>query len=1021
MGRRFMTMRVALVTAIAFAHAAVAATPPERVVNGWDFPRDTPTPPIVRTSGSDRDASGVLVIRLGEAQTASPVRYEAIECEARSKVKLKLRVAGHGTLAMGCHYYNRSNHWLGMVRAETVAVKAAQPTYRECNVTIPVHDADEVATVRPYFEISGRGTWAIGAFDYSILPPPSSAPMTSGGDFPPNFERLVVQDGDFALRVLPSIGKIAIDEVERPFIDNANAIIALRLTMTSVEGGEPVVVASWPFEEGVIRDATADLLSGLAGDYRVTGEYLDAKGRVLARGEGYSWVDFEDLASGRYIVGGILRNAHLENWLKTYKLGQKTFRFARYPFEVRDIGPSAAPLPGFLHPELEGNTVSVWGRKYRFASTGLFEQVSATQPEPTVGEAEEELLAGAVTLVVDGEPYAGSENTTTYTTFPDAVEVRHAGDIRGAALTIHSRVEQDGVVRLTVQLVPSSPLDVGRVTLRIPLHEDQATLFHELTDTTYRRLDRTKTGLEAGIGGHAGYTPSHKVDGDVVWRSIDCERIMPGSFNPLFWLGNEDRGFCYFADSDKGWLVDDGKSALELERRDGQVVLNINLVNRKPAPLAHKASWVIGLVATPVKPRLEHARGTIFPRWATLDKPFYKSLTNLRKLVMIGAGDPHFTAGSSAIQPLDAARTRELYEALRDERGSTYLEYWCSDYLPMSTPELATYFGEWSAQIRGAGLRASSWYKPYPGFEFAQASWIACRRIVPSYLDYRLWCFEEKLKDVGQLAFYEDNIHLRRFFDPAMGYGYYRGDGHRQVQFDLWSLRDYYRRIAEVYRRNGMENLSGAHASAAMVIPALTYCTFFFDGEQPARYVNSAEEDYVDRWRDVEYLRGHIMGRQFGIRTVFMSEINYSGDEATNLRHTRAWLSIMLPHDLGVWDAHISNREPVKAWHKVINDLDFYHQPPRLYPYWAKGEHKVFSHDHDDLLVTVYRQPGQALVILSNLADARELAVTLDHNRLGLQPTQAVMLEDNGEVLLEEATLTTRVPRHDYRLILLKE
>ena len=418
------------------------------------------------------------------------------------------------------------------------------------------------------------------------------------------------------------------------------------------------------------------------------------------------------------------------------------------------------------------------------------------------------------------------------------------------------------------------------------------------------------------------------------------------------------------------------------------------------------------------------ARGTIFPRWATLDKKFYKQLTNVKKIQMVGAGDPKFTAGSCAILPKDGNITSQLYAAAKDDKNSTFMEYYCSDYMSWAMPEFAMYFGEWAGQITSTKFRApSNWFKPYRGFDFVHASWIACRRIVPSYLQYRLWCIDQKFKCSPRLSFYEDNIHLREFFDPAFEFGYRTKDGNPRIQFDIWSLRDYYRKIAQIYRNHNIENQSGAHASAAMMIPALTYCPYFIDGEQPGRYATGPNRDYVDGWKDLDYFRGHILGREFGIRTIILSEIVYKGKTTLeDICQTRAFLAVMLPHDVAIWDGAMKNRTPVKAWHKIINDLNFFKENPRLYPYWATGKYKVTEHNDKDLLITVYRQKNSALAVISNFGNKRNVKFKLNTQNLQLSPKTAIDMENKKQnnIAFDGQNVSLEIPRHDYKVVLFK-
>lgn len=1006
-----MLKQLLVLTAVIGA-VIVSAADPKGVVEGWDFR------PFKKISAAGKD--GVITIKFNEPGKILPCRFRSIPCQTGAKVKLKITVMGKGKFSMGCHAYNKSNVWSTAARGKAVELIPGKMETFEFNMTIPAGKKGEVKAIRPFLDFGGTSELVFSKFEYTIQEPEQpEKEQTVGGVFPPFFERLNRETGDFPVRVLPSLNCVALDCIEKPFISEAMEIKSLKVCFVENKTNKVIAERCFTFHNGMIQDAVISLPENLAGEYRVIGEYLDKNNQVLCNGNGYSFVMFTDLNSGWYVVAGKKRNAHLKNIVKPYMIGQKVFYFGKYPFQEFEVKLSQDPLPGFQHPRSENNKVSVLGRTYHFSKNGLPCQIDVMQDEPTVGNKWENLLLEPITLQIDGEKITGTDNDSIKVS-STAAEVKNT---LNNTFDITSTIEQDGVIKLSIKLKKGVKISAENLRIQVPLKSSQATLYHDMTDLTYRRIDRKKrNSLNGNFGGHAGFVPQKKISGNIVWQSIDCDRTHPGSFNAMVWLGNEDRGFCCFADSGKDFLVDDDRSCFTIERKDDQVLLNINLVNRKKSLLPENTAWTIGLLATPAKQMSTTARGTIFPRWATLDKKFYAKLKNLRKIQMVGAGDPRFNAGSAAILPQDAERTRQMYESVKDDKKSTFMEYYCSDYMDWAMPEMAMYFSEWAGRIASLKTRQpSNWFKPYRGFDFAHSSWIACRRIVPSYLKYRLWCIDQKFKSSPDLAFYEDNIHLRDFFDPAMKYGYRSADGSPRAQFDIWSLRDYYRSIAEIYRKHGVENHAGAHASAAMVIPALTYCTYFIDGEQPGRYATSPNRDYVDAWKDVDYLRGHILGRQFGIRSIFLAEIAYKGKTAAeDIRQTRAWLAVMLPHDIALWDGSLKERTPVKAWHKIINDLDFFNNNPRLYPYWATGKYKVAEHNDKDLLVTVYRQNNRALAVISNFGKSRKVEFNLNSKKLMLKPQKALDMENPSrkDIAFDGSKVSLEIPRHDYRIVL---
>lgn len=1002
---------MSVLAAVVCAVIAAAAVP-KGVVSGWDFR------PCKNVTVTEKNKT--VTVRFNKPGKIMPNMFRSIPCTAGAKIKLKLKVMGEGKLDMGCHVYDKQNAWITAVRGKAVELVPGKMMSVEFNVTIPVSSKGEVKAFRPFIDFGGASELKFSGFEYTIQEPaPSQKDQTTGGKFPPFFERFYPGSSDFPVRVLPSLKLIALDFIEKPFVADAMDIKSLLVRFVENKTNKVAAEKCFVFQNGVIQDAVLPLPDDLSGEYRITGEFRDKDGKVISKGRGYSFVMLMDMNSGWYVIAGTKYNAHLKNIVRPYMVGQKVFYFGKYPFQDFEVKLSDVPLPGFQHPRAKDGKISVLGRTYHFNKNGLPSQIDVMQNEPTVGNKWEKLLASPITLQLDGKKITGKVNDTLQCS-STAAEVRNT---LSNIFDITSTIEQDGVIKLHLALKKGVKIAAENLRIQIPLRASQATLYHDMTDLTYRRINRKiKEVVQAGFGGHAGFLPEKKISGDVVWQSIDCDRRHPGSFNAMIWLGNEDRGFCCFGDSDKDFLVDNDRSCFTIERKGKTVLLNINLVNRKKSLIPENSTWTIGLLATPVKQMTSTARGTIFPRWATLDKKFYKKLTNLRKLQMVGAGDPRFTSGNCSILPQNAERTRQMYEAVKDDKNSGFFEYYCSDYLTWAMPEFAMYFGEWAGRITGIKGRApSNWFKPYKGFDFAHATWIACRRIVPSYLQYRLWCIDQKIKSNGNLAFYEDNIHLRDFFDPAMKYGYRAADGSPRVQFDIWSLRDYYRKIAEIYRINGIENHAGAHASAAMVIPALTYCTYFIDGEQPGRYATSPKRDYVDAWGDVDYLRAHVLGRQFGIRSMFLAEITYRGKNAAEDRQqTRAWMAVMLPHDIALWDGRLKDRGPVKVWHKIINDLDFFKNNPRLYPYWATGKYKVAEHNDKELLVTLYRQNNRALAVISNFGKSHTVKFKLNSKNLSLKLKKAVDMENSAakDITFDGSNVTLNIPRHDYRVVL---
>ena len=976
------------------------------VFNAWQYEAKSEAQKI-SISGNGDAAASMLSIRTDSRQKCSLFGKTPLSVNENSRIKIRFSVEGDGKVVFGLHLYHR-NTWQGMLQ-ETPVTESGEVNFI---IKTPL-GKPQVSQIRPFFNVLPGSRLSVGKIEVMKMP---EAPEKAEVELPlpEGFQLLAPGPNDFPVRFFASENRIVLDEINKPFDPSGNQVVSLTVSAVSKNDQKIIAEKSFFFRDGRVLNQSLPLPATYQGDFSISGKFLDKNQNVLLVGEGYSMVPHMDLTTGRYMVANMLRNAHLKKWVQKYPMGMTVFRQRKYPFQSRQFGKH--DFPGFAAPELEESTVNLSGRRYEYGKDGFLEQVMAEQLEPTVGEAKEKILAGKISLVCDDTVLAMTGTPLRIT--GKSVFWEQSACHSGAEWKISNRLDPDGVQKMNIKLTPVNGFAPGKVTLRIPVLESQATLYQNITDTAYRRKDQTKSLGSSLLGGHAGFTPVEKISGDTVWQSLGQERVSPGSFQPYLWLGNEDRGFCYFSDDERDWLVDDSQSAVELQRKDGQVILAIHFINRGKKPVENKLEWTVGLLATPVKAPLNHWRGSIFPRWMTMDKSFYSGLENCRKIIMVSAGAPAFNAGTQSIVSPDIERTQGMYKDVRDEFGSTYLEYYCSDQLNLNIPEVRTFFGEWAVTAANGASDSQSIRYLSSSYDPSSATVVYMQRFVPSYLAYRNWAIGEKINQVGALSFYEDNIHLRTFFDPARNRGFRDEQGRLHPSYDIWSLRDYFHSLASHYERHHFDNLTGAHGSASLLIPALTICSFFVDGEQPGRYDSADDKDYIDYWKDLDYMRAVSMGRAYGINTIFLSEMTFPGKDADG-HHSRAWLALLLPHDIAPWDGTNKNREPVKAWHKIVNDLDFYHDSPRLFPYWAKGKYKVFEHSHEDLLVTVWKQKKRLLVMLSNLGEKRSFTVRLIPEKLQIEQIGKLTDIENGEKIpVDGNCFVLEVPKHDYRLLL---
>ena len=164
-------------------------------------------------------------------------------------------------------------------------------------------------------------------------------------------------------------------------------------------------------------------------------------------------------------------------------------------------------------------------------------------------------------------------------------------------------MEFDGLIMMKLKYGPEasqSPL-LDSLQLDIPIRQENARLYIAHPDAVY--------------GMKCGEFPQKK---GIIFNSKDDLRNqrMLGTFTPYLWVGDMDRGFCWAAESDQGWITDDQKACLDVERRDRDIVLRFHFVG-KPSRIDRTRTIVFGLQASPVKPVANKWRGVWAPLQST--------------------------------------------------------------------------------------------------------------------------------------------------------------------------------------------------------------------------------------------------------------------------------------------------------------------------------------------------------------------------------------------------------------------
>ena len=165
--------------------------------------------------------------------------------------------------------------------------------------------------------------------------------------------------------------------------------------------------------------------------------------------------------------------------------------------------------------------------------------------------------------------------------------------------SVHS--EYDNYNVHTMQLFGVNGRKINRWTISFPLKSSEAWLFHAVSNMIRRNP--------------AGRIPQGDGcvwDGSMLFRTtaFGQETLHP-AFVPYIWLGGIERGLAWFADTSFGMKLDRKKKAVRIVRRNDNVILEIDLINR-PVTLREGHKVEFGTQSTPVKPIDQRIVNTTF-------------------------------------------------------------------------------------------------------------------------------------------------------------------------------------------------------------------------------------------------------------------------------------------------------------------------------------------------------------------------------------------------------------------------
>ena len=669
-----------------------------------------------------------------------------------------------------------------------------------------------------------------------------------------------------------------------------------------------------------------------AGSYVVAAEFSDAQGRSLGTG----------------------RSSPLE--------------IKHYPWMDEKVGVSDEVIEPWTPIQVEGTRVDCWGRRHWFAQTGLPDQIESSGSG---------ILAAPVRLAlkVKGQErrWELPRKVEVLKQTPGAVVLRGGGVGPNLRLTAECRIEFDGLLSFKLELLPTKPCEVEELRLEIPFAAKHAVLLHYAGDAIRRTC-------------YAGLTPAGQ---GMVWTSASIKpwhQGIKGSFVPYVWLGDDERGLAWFADTTRYWNPGP-RGETELYRQGQRVTLVVNFI-AAATRFTQKRVYEFGLMATPVKPLPQGWRNARSP---VLEPYTVKHITH--SCTFQGYG-----------KPTDEQRFREVVESHRRTWPGCCVSPAMGANDLWGGEESAYFINDWNTRVR-KGMAT------------------------PVRNDFQLWHFRRVVRDYGIDGAYSDDSYPIAITNPVGTSAWVDAKGAVHEGYNLAAIRGFHRRIATVLRTCKGHGDSMVHMSDAMVIPCFSFFDLALDGEfsfegaartsrLPFDNKKASEYDFLDVWR-MDAVRTR-MGRQWGLIPVWLptgSPEDCWGYGSDRRRVSRSLLAMVLIHDtLLCWNHKIDQDEAAivdevkKGFGIGAADVDFH-------GYWEKRATASSS----DVLVSYWQRPGKVLLVAANLA-RRDLQVDvrLDLKAMGLgEEVTAIDGVSREGIECSSGSMRVTVPWHEYRLVLI--
>lgn len=508
--------------------------------------------------------------------------------------------------------------------------------------------------------------------------------------------------------------------------------------------------------------------------------------------------------------------------------------------------------PVKVHKLKQGDVkVEVWGRGEIFSPSVLLAEVKAVGAE---------LLSSPVVFTgeVDGRKIEWDKaSVQVQNGTKQAANLQQVLRDGAVSLQVKTSIEFDGYSIFDCELKADKDISLDSLKLEMPLRTQYAQL-------CYGQL---ALPMKNDILDSENY--SGRINGDLAFK-----------FTPNVWLGDQERGISWQAESDQDWHSADPLKAIEILPRGETTYFRANLVDL-PQKLAagQTLHYKFALQATPTKPivktswQLRVARSEPFGADLLLPDKKVDGKPILTYWKDLGVRNLFTNVSDQWPWPMpDSIQFGRAYRRLIDSAHTAGLRvhnYVIHQRFPVMRPEFDIY-----------GLRLATrpmdQYMPDAGMperpgpistDFganSQGTVFFCPKS-PIAQDAYVEALAQRLKTFGDDGVYLDGTgQIVPCQNLEHGCGYRAADGTIHSTFPVFGVREFMKRIYVAVKKAKPDGLVDQHMSWGHNPAALTYSDILWTGEQWYHLRNTGA-GYISGALPLDRFQTEFMGTQFGV------------------------------------------------------------------------------------------------------------------------------------------------------------